>query len=250
MSRTVLILSLFVVACAEAPLAEVEPSPESEPTRSMVEALPPPEARPVAATVERDLAPEPELPGVDAPATEGGGHEVQVRPGESLVRLAGWTPMNAEDIAEYNGISVQGTLYPGETLRLPLTAEEVVDLERSRTSYQDARLERYLGKRGGLVGVDGHRVGTGETAWGIARAYGELPMWVVSAFNSSVDLDRLRIGDVIHLPVLGDTVTLTSVDEEILEVDGESAGRAPESEVAPAVVPDGSFEEGSSSEGT
>ena len=222
MSRTVLILSLFVVACAETPVEVLEVSETHDTSRSMSEAMPP-EAEVTADVAVTEEEPEPSVEEVvevttPPPAVDGGGHEVTIRPGESLVRLAGWTPMKAEEIAEYNGVSVQGTLYPGEVLLLPLTEEEIVDLERSRNGYQDDRLERYLGKRGGLVGVDGHRVGTGETAWGIAREHGELPMWVVSAFNKELDLDRLSIGDTLHLPVLGDTVTLTAVEEEPLEV--------------------------------
>ena len=229
MSRTVLILSLFVVACGEVPSEAPTTSEAHDTSRSMVEAMPP--AVEVAAEVAvTEEEPEPAMEEVvevttPPPSVDGGGHEVVIRPGESLVRLAGWTPMKAEEIAEYNGISVQGTLYPGEVLLLPLTEDEVVDLERSRSGYQDDRLERYLGKRGGLVGVDGHRVGTGETAWGIAREHGELPMWVVAAFNKELDLDRLSIGDTMHLPVLGDTVTLTSVDEPT-EEEGTEPGDA------------------------
>jgi hypothetical protein len=40
-------------------------------------------------------------------------------------------------------------------------------------------------------------------------------MWVVSAFNEDLNLDRLAIGDIVTLPVLADSVQV-SVEPEVI----------------------------------
>ena len=61
-------------------------------------------------------------------------------------------------------------------------------------------------RRGGLADVQTYRMRTGDTVWDVARENGRLPLWVVSAFNADVDLDRVGIGADLRLPVPGDSV--------------------------------------------
>jgi len=132
---------------------------------------------------------------------------VEVRAGENLVLLARWADSSVEAVAELNGLDVSEPLYPGQSLLMP-TADEAADagLVESRESFAQARLERYLQRRGGLMAVDEHRVRTGETAWGIARNQLGIPTWVLEAYNPDADLDRLSIGERLVVPVLSDTV--------------------------------------------
>lgn len=144
--------------------------------------------------------------------------EIEVRPGESLVLLARWSGLSVEAIADDNGIRTGGTLYPGQLLEVDIDTETFTAMQDARDRFEDARLDRYLTRRGTLVGVTSHTVGTGETAWQIGREHGELPLWVLASFNRDLNLDRLRIGQEINLPMLGDTVAM---DDEPLE-DAES----------------------------
>ena len=44
----------------------------------------------------------------------------------------------------------------------------------------------------------------------VLRVAEDVPLWVVAAFNRTVELDHIRIGDTLYLPVVGDDVhTLT-----------------------------------------
>ena len=76
------------------------------------------------------------------------------------------------------------------------------------------------------------QVGTGETAWNIARS-GDMPLWVLAWFNQDKDLDRLSIGDELYLPVLGDTIATAAVtpepeaSEQDPDVDGELVSAEP-----------------------
>ncbi len=132
---------------------------------------------------------------------------VEVRAGENLVLLARWAGTSVEAVAELNGLDVSEPLYPGQSLLLP-TEDEAADeaLVSSREDFAQARLDRYLERRGGLMAVEEHRVRTGETAWGIARSQLGIPTWVLSAYNPDTDLDSLSIGERLMVPVLSDTV--------------------------------------------
>lgn len=145
--------------------------------------------------------------------------QITVRPGENLVLLAGWAGTTAEAIASLNAISVTSPIVPGQSLEIPLVVDsggesdlqdEVrlarENLERARERFAQTRWDRYLSRRGGLVGVITHQVETGETAWEIARFQARIPLWVLAAYNRDVDLDHLRIGEELVLPVLGDTL--------------------------------------------
>jgi hypothetical protein len=79
-------------------------------------------------------------------------------------------------------------------------------VEEGRERHRTARLDGYLAARGGTVATDFHAVRTGETAWSIARDMQGIPVWVLEAYNPSVDLDALRPGQSLMVPVLADIV--------------------------------------------
>ena len=176
-----------------------EPIFVSETTREEPVLLPEMESEEIASTESAEMP--------ESPSTE-----IQVRHGESLVQLAHWAGLKAEEIAWKSGVDVRAMIYSGQTLVLPLDDEGARELERKRNHYEDTRLDNYLERRGGLLAVGPYAVGTGDTAWAIARENGGLPVWVLAAFNRNTDLDSLQIGQQIHLPVLGDSVTVTELE--------------------------------------
>jgi hypothetical protein len=130
--------------------------------------------------------------------------EIEVRSGESLVLLADFANVRAEDVADLNGVDVKDAIVPGQTLRVP--ALDATDFLARRDAWLTGKVERYLSRRGGVVGLADRRVGTGDTAWSIARDQGRIPMWIVEYYNPDADLDRLGIGDLLTLPVFADTI--------------------------------------------
>ena len=137
---------------------------------------------------------------------------VLVRPGESLVLISRWSGLSVEAIASRNALEVSAPVYPGQSLILEIGEYESEGFATARQSFQDERLERYLDRHGGLVGVSPHVVETGETAWRVAKD-NDLPIWVLSAFNSEADLDRLGIGAKLYVPVVGSSVALNEMGE-------------------------------------
>jgi hypothetical protein len=154
---------------------------------------------------------------------------IDVRHGETLIQLAEWTGVPAEEIAANSGVEVQGTIYAGQELWLPISEEKAQELERTRNLYEDAHLDRWLARHGGLLAVSPVALGTRDTVWALARDSGGLPLWVVQAFNRGRDLDRLRIGDEIYMPVVGNMVTVAEATPEtelaIATVEGSGNGQ-------------------------
>jgi hypothetical protein len=134
--------------------------------------------------------------------------EIEVRFGESLYDIARWSDLDMEDIEVLNGIDLRDGLKGGQTLTLPLDEAAFARLQSERKAFSDSRVDRYLSRRGGLADISTYRMGTGDTVWDVAKANGRLPLWVVSAFNEDLDLDRVGVGATLHLPVPGDAIAV------------------------------------------
>lgn len=164
------------------------------------------EPRVLEPRVLEPLTEEPLAGAGDAPLARVEQVEVTLRHGETLVVLAQQAGVTAEELAERNGLDVTAPLVAGQALLVPVHLVSADQLEADRAAAFERRLDRYLRGRGGLAGVSTHRVRTGETAWSIARDRHGLPTWVLAAYNPDLDLDHLRIGDALQVPVLADTV--------------------------------------------
>ena len=153
--------------------------------------------RPVDESVPSDHRPgeEPEIAiGEDAFTA------VTVRSGESLDRLSRWSAATVEAIAARNALEITATLVPGQVLQIPIADREA--FEASRSGALESRLERYLAANGGLAGIEGYTVRTGDTAWAIAKHVAGVPAWVLAAFNAGESLDHLSVGATLYLPIM------------------------------------------------
>ena len=209
----VIVCSTFLVACFGGADAPSEPSLKSEVVQSVEEAelveLPGTDTLTEAAEPKSTAGPPEAAAEVAIGSSEARAqptHRIVIRSGENLVLLAGWAGTTPTDLAELNEMDVQATLFAGSGLNIVLTDEEFASFSEKRGVALDARLDRYIEKRGGLYTVEAHSMRSGETVWAVAKNLGGLPMWVVSAFNEDLDLNELGIGDIVTLPVMVDTV--------------------------------------------
>ena len=133
--------------------------------------------------------------------------EVRVRHGESLYLLARWSGVAVEAIEEMNGIDLGHPLKGGQNLIIPMTREQSDRLAAARDLFANQRKDNYLARRGGLVEVQSYRLKTGDTVWKVARSHGRLPTWLIKAFNPGVNINRVRIGQRVFIPIVGDMVS-------------------------------------------
>jgi hypothetical protein len=197
---------LSLVACGVGPVEHAGEAPS--PLLGPVVAVEP--VTPVAIVEESLPAPEPE--------SETASLEVAVytlRRGESLAHFARWSGLPVEDIAELSGLSLDELLPVGVAVHLPLDAEGRAQLEAERDAHHLRRAEAYITSRGGSVGTEFHRVRTGESAWTVAKDNARIPVWLLETYNPSVDLENLRPGMELMLPVLADSVAAAANGAEL-----------------------------------
>ncbi len=149
---------------------------------------------------------------------------VTVRAGESLDRLSRWSDASVEEIAALNAIEITAPLVPGQILAIPIADRE--SFESSRNGALELRLERYLAANGGLAGIEGYTVRTGDTAWAIAKDIAGVPSWVLAAFNGDASLDHLSVGATIYLPIMTHVadaeLPMDEISVEMVEVNLEA----------------------------
>jgi hypothetical protein len=133
----------------------------------------------------------------------------ELRRGESLAHFARWSGLPVEVIADASDLSLENDqLAVGTIVRLPIDADTRSVVERKRDAHHVTRAEGWLASRGGSVGDQFYRVRTGDTAVSIAKSHGNLPVWIVETYNPAVDLEGLRPGQELMLPVVSDTVSV------------------------------------------
>lgn len=170
-----------------------------------------PVAEPFAASVPADLpvaeslAPEPP-PASDPFAPTEPPLVYELRRGETLAHFSRWSGLPVEVIAEASGLDLNGDYAVGTKVIVPVDEDRRLELEHGREMHQLRRVDGYLASRGGAVGTEFYTVKTGDTAWTVAEQHQGVPLWLVEAYNPSVDLDRLRPGDQLMLPVVADVV--------------------------------------------
>jgi hypothetical protein len=156
---------------------------------------------------------------------------VEIRHGENLVSLAELAETSVDAIAELNRLSDFDSLVVGQEIYIPIPEDQsgtlsdsfVVSFDERRDMARADRVERFENQSGGLIVMRTHRVKTGETAWGLSSSEFEVPLWVLAYYNPDVNLERLRIGQELHYPLVQSTV-----EAELAQSDGEGETAAAE----------------------
>lgn len=216
MTRTLLPLAfLALAACGR---STPEPSGEPAPLDVAVAQVP---IEPVEATtafdapltdVESDLAaevaavldttPEVQTDVADEPAPL---TRYALRRGETLAHFARWSGQPVEDVAASSHLDLDGTYAVGTELALQLSDEERSVVEARRDAHHQLRARNYLSSRGSTR-TEFYAVRTGDNAWTIARDQLGMPVWMLESLNPSADLDALRPGQELLVPVFEDIV--------------------------------------------
>jgi murein DD-endopeptidase MepM/ murein hydrolase activator NlpD len=139
-----------------------------------------------------------------------GGTPVTVGPGQTIESIAREHGVPVAALMEANHLTSAASVYPGEHLVIPryrpATAATAAALppQTRIASTAPAVTAPYAPPRGGLVAPPGvHVVAPGETLNSIARLYGK-PVTVIAKANSIPPDSRVRVGEHIVIPEMGE----------------------------------------------
>lgn len=156
------------------------------------------------ASAEPSLEPaEPEIPM----------HTFELKRGESLHHFARWSEQPIEEVARLSDLALDGSYAVGTQVKLQLTPEDRSRVEARRDAHHQTRAVAYLDSRG-PHSTGFYTVKTGDTAWKIAQSTEAVPVWLIESMNPSVDLERLRPGEELLVPVFVDVTASLDDDEE------------------------------------
>jgi murein DD-endopeptidase MepM/ murein hydrolase activator NlpD len=138
-----------------------------------------------------------------------GGTAITVAPGETLETIARKHAVPVSAIMEANHITSATAVHPGEHLVIPRyraapAATAAAPPQTRIATTAPAASAPYSPPHGGLVAPSGtHVVAPGETLNSIARLYGK-PVMVIAKANNIAPDTRVRVGDHIVIPEMGE----------------------------------------------
>ncbi|MCB9676868.1 MAG: LysM peptidoglycan-binding domain-containing protein [Alphaproteobacteria bacterium] len=128
-----------------------------------------------------------------------------LRRGETLAHFARWSEIPVEEIADTSELELDGMYAVGTEIALAIDPEVRALVEARRDAHHRTRAESYLASRGS-TGTEFYKVKTGDSAWTIARDRHGMPVWLLESLNPSANLERLRPGEQLLVPVFADIV--------------------------------------------
>ena len=127
---------------------------------------------------------------------------ISVKRGETLVLLANWSRTDKQTLWQDNRETLprRKWLRPSDRLTLTMSPNQKLAFDQSRERFHNRRLERYFATRY-IEKVVKYRVKRGDYISKVARRFGNVPTWLLEAFNQT-DFRSIQPGDVVLIPVI------------------------------------------------
>jgi LysM repeat protein len=127
---------------------------------------------------------------------------VSVKRGETLDLLAQWSRSDKKELWQDNRdvLPRRKWLRPGDRLMVTASPNQKLAFDQSRERFHNRRLERYFATRY-IEKVVKYRVKRGDYISKVAKRYGDVPTWLLEAFNQT-DFKTIRPGDTVLIPLI------------------------------------------------
>ena len=214
MFRTILPFIAFLAACHTDDVAVVDGPSSSDRPPIIV-----PDAPAVEVTPASALDPGPSVAATPAIAPVEIHYAVfKLGRGETLDNYAKWSGVPVEVIAESSSLRLDDLHDVGTTVRVPVDVDGEAKIAARRAAWLGARVDKWVATRHGEVSTGVHTVRTGETAWTLGHGKDPVPVWVLASYNPGVDLDHLKPGQELAVPVVN--VAVVAEEPALIETDG------------------------------
>ena len=143
----------------------------------------------------RDLAADPSDYSVSANGT------IEVQATETLGHYAEWLDLRTSQLRAINRKQQDRALSIGSQLRLDFSHVSAEEFHRRRLAHHRDLQDAFF-DRNEIEGTRVHVAQSGDSLWGLAAGRYRVPLWLLRQYNPDLDLNQLRAGTRIVIPVL------------------------------------------------
>jgi membrane-bound lytic murein transglycosylase D len=126
---------------------------------------------------------------------------IVVHPEETLGHYAEWLEVPTQRLRQLNGLAYQKPLSIGRRVRLDFSRVDRTGFEGRRIAHHRS-LQTAFFDAFSVSGTDEHVLRRGETLWKLSRGRYEVPVWLIQQYNPEIDVNALRPGMRIRIPVV------------------------------------------------
>ncbi len=174
----------------EAVIASVAPPPpEEEPATGLTASM--------LSTVQTALLSDPS----DYTVADDG--TIEVQPLETLGHFGDWLDIKTQRLRDLNGLAFGAPVAVGQRLRLDLGTVDAKTFEERRVAYHRTQQDSFF-RRHVIKDRIEYTIAPGDSIWIVALRQYDVPLWLFRQYNPELDLDDVRPGTRVQVPVLVD----------------------------------------------
>lgn len=124
---------------------------------------------------------------------------------ETLSHIADWARISVRELRELNNLRRRGSrIHVNQSIKVPFRRTTPEEFERKRQEYHKAIQEDFFGNYK-VEKVMTRKLERGETLWEICNDIYSIPFWLFSNYNPDKDINSIRVGETINIPILTDS---------------------------------------------
>ncbi len=126
---------------------------------------------------------------------------IQVDTGETLGHFADWLHVSAQTIRNLNHLSFREEIHMDQHLTIPFTRVDRDHFEEQRYEFHKEFEEDFLSAYI-IEGSWQYNIRRGDNIWTLCKEQFDLPVWLIKKYNLSVNLNKLKLGQKIVIPIV------------------------------------------------
>lgn len=126
---------------------------------------------------------------------------IQVDTGETLGHFADWLHVSAQTIRKLNRLSFKEEIRMDQHLTIPFTRVDKDSFEEQRYEFHKEFEEDFLNAFV-IEGTWQYKIRRGDNIWTLCKEQFDLPVWLLKKYNLSVNLNKLKLGQKIVIPIV------------------------------------------------
>jgi membrane-bound lytic murein transglycosylase D len=126
---------------------------------------------------------------------------VVVQAAETLGHLADWSRVGVRRLQVLNRLHSNSAVTQGRKIRLDLSKVSPAEFVASRRDYHRKLQDAYFAAHR-IAGTETYAIKRGDSLWTLLQQHADLPIWLVAQYNPDVNLNDMRPGTAITLPLV------------------------------------------------